>query len=342
MQFNDQGIKGPDVSFYQGDPRNSQFIDFQKMKDYGVNFVIIKAGQYTYVDPAFKVNWSGAKDVGIPRAAYWFLDYRDSGKIQAERFWSLLQADPGEGPLIVDFETGSGTWGILYDFVVRLQTLSKYPANRIWIYTGYYYWLDFGPKAPYERSWFSIYGLWLAWYGSVAQDVKVPPPWGTVTMWQMGTTIVWGPDLGVHSLELDWNSFNGDMAEFKKYWITDYVPPIPEEGDNMEYEVVWSKGVAKRTKPTTSNSYTGLVISFGATVEVVEENIPDGDDPLNQNKVWVRLADGYFAASSYPDSTGPAVRMVKVNEPTPKPGRKIIKGVLHFDDNTTLELFPNG
>jgi len=327
MIFQDKGIIGPDVSFYQADPRQNQFIDFNKMKEYGVSFVIIKAGQRNYFDPAFAVNRAAARVAGLPRAFYWFLDYRDKGKAQAQFFWNLIKDDPGEGPLIVDFEDGSGgDWRKLYDFIVELQVLSKYPSDRIWIYTGYYYWLDFGPQFTGDELWFIAYRLWIASYTDRVDLVKVPRPWITASMWQKGTTVVYGPDMGVLSLEIDFNIFNGDRELFNHYFLTNYVPdpqedhPQEEEGESMKYKVVWTKGVAKRTQPTTSNSYTGLLLPYPNEVEVIEDHIDDLNDPSNINKVWVKLADGYYAAKNYPDSLGvPRVRMEKVETPVPDP-----------------------
>jgi GH25 family lysozyme M1 (1,4-beta-N-acetylmuramidase) len=333
MQFEDKGIIGLDISFYQADPRKKQFVDFQKMKDFrdeqgrGISFVIIKASQNNYPDPAFAVNRAAARAVGLPRAFYHFLDYRSEGKAQAEFFWNLIKDDPGEGPLIVDFEQGSGDHGRLWDFLVRLQEISKYPADRIWIYTGYYYWLDFGPNTTAEEMAYIPYRLWLAAYTDNPFYVKVPRPWLTAAMWQKGTTVIYGPNVGVLSLEVDYNIFNGDRALFRRYWNTDYDPnqsEEPTEGGNMKYKVVWSKGVAKRLAPHTGTAeeptYTGQVIAYPLEVEVIEDNIPDGVDPSNLDKKWVKFADGLFGASAYPDSIGvPRERMVKVEEPTPEP-----------------------
>lgn len=347
MVLNDQGIKGPDISFYQGDPADGLFVNFQKMKDYGVFFTIIRAGQHNWKDSAFDYNWNEAKRVGLPRASYFFLDKDGDGKTQARFYWSLIKDDPGEGPLIVDFEWGSGFWPGLYDFLVELTLLSGYPPNRIWIYTGKYYWQDYGPREQAKLLWFLRHPLWLANYSDTLEADEVPYPWIEPIQWQRGTTIVWGPDLGVHSLELDWNTFNGDIEEWKKYWFTDYVPtPHEEEGETMKYRVVWSKGIARRTAPHTGRAdegtYTGLVYAYGAELEVIEDNIPDENDPGNINKKWVKFSDGFFGASEYPTSGGvPAVRMQKIAEPVPVPGDKEIeKGVIYFKDGTTLEMFP--
>jgi GH25 family lysozyme M1 (1,4-beta-N-acetylmuramidase) len=336
MQFEDKGIIGLDISFYQADPRKNQFVDFQKMKDFrdpegrGISFVIMKASQHNYADPAFAVNRAAARAVGLPRAFYHFLDYDADGKSQAQFYWNLIKDDPGEGPLIVDFEQGSGGWERLWDFLVELQRISKYPADRIWIYTGYYYWLAHGPETQAQEMAFIPYRLWLAAYTAVENvgNVKVPRPWLTAALWQQGVTTVYGPDVGVLSLEVDYNIVNGDRALFKRYWLTDYVPgqpEQPEEGENsMEYRVTWSHGVARRTKPHTGavgdNTYTGLIYTNGMVVEVVRDNIPDANNPTDPNKVWVEFADGLYGASSYPTSIGvPAVRMEKVTEPAPEP-----------------------
>jgi GH25 family lysozyme M1 (1,4-beta-N-acetylmuramidase) len=339
MQFDNKGIIGLDISFYQADPRKRQFVDFQKMKDFrdpqgrGISFVIMKASQHNYADPAFAVNRAAARAVGLPRAFYHFLDYDGDGKSQAQFYWNLIKDDPGEGPLIVDFEQGSGAHGRLWDFLVELQRISKYPADRIWIYTGYFYWLDFGPDTTAQEMAYIPYRLWLAAYTAVenVQYVKVPRPWLTATTWQQGVTTIYGPDVGVLSLEVDYNIFNGDRALFKRYWLTDYVPgqvqepEEPQEGGNsMQYQVIWSKGVSRRTAPHTGTAdeqtYTGKVYSFAEKVEVVEENIPDKLDPTNPNKKWVKFTDGLFGASVFPDSIGtPRIRMAKVEEPTEEP-----------------------
>ena len=117
----------------------------------------------------------------------------------------------------------------------------------------------------------------------------------------------------------------------------------------MKYKVTWSRGVARRTAPHTGTAtqatYTGLVYGYAAEVDVVEENIPDALDPTNENKSWIKFADGYYGAAKYPDSLGiPRDRMVKVEEPEPPlpcenetfvlkvDGFKEVSGVLECDD----------
>ena len=75
MAFSDKGIIGPDVSFYQGNPNDNLFTDFVTMRSYrdasgrGVSFIITKAGQRNYPDPAFAYHWRAAKEAKLPRGA---------------------------------------------------------------------------------------------------------------------------------------------------------------------------------------------------------------------------------------------------------------------------------
>ena len=62
-------VKGIDVSRYQKE------IDWQKVKDSGVQFAIIRAGygrELNQVDPFFEKNYAACKAVGLPVGAYWF------------------------------------------------------------------------------------------------------------------------------------------------------------------------------------------------------------------------------------------------------------------------------
>ena len=58
--------KGIDVSGYQGD------IDFQKVKQSGIDFVIIKAGEQYNKSGSFEENYKKAKAAGMHIGAYWF------------------------------------------------------------------------------------------------------------------------------------------------------------------------------------------------------------------------------------------------------------------------------
>lgn len=228
MIFDDQGIKVSDTSKYQVimyddknvllPPEKQKHIDYEKMKAY-FSATILKCGQRDYKDPAFEINWKRAKESSIPRSSYWFCDYRTKGKTQAQLYWSYIKGDVGEGFLSADFETGSWRgWRELYNFIEELQQLSGLPNDKIAIYTGYYYFMEFYPKGLAQQEWFSKYPLWIAAYTtSDPKYVKIPPLWKKAFLWQNGTPVI-GYQTGVHSKEIDHNIFNGGKEEFEYFF----------------------------------------------------------------------------------------------------------------------------
>lgn len=231
VNFQNNGIFGFDVSFYQRIPATSTHpakeIDFYRVKNYGARFVIIKAGQGNYKDPGFDYNWKAAKLAGIPRASYFFEDKDFSPQSQAEFYWNLIKDDPGEGFCAMDFETGSHSdLNSAYVFLNRLQQLSMLPDNKIAIYTGYPFWNAALNNA--DRSWFRRFPLWQAWYSDDPADVLNPYPWNELLTWQDGTPSI-GLNVGVQSKEIDHNIFNGGEEKFKLYFgETIGGEPMPE------------------------------------------------------------------------------------------------------------------
>lgn len=99
-------LKGIDVSHWQGD------IDWQLVKNSGVEFAIIKAGGSDdgfYTDSKFESNYAGAKAVGLPIGAYYFVgkDFVSSadGKADADRFIEILKGKSFEYPVYLDIES---------------------------------------------------------------------------------------------------------------------------------------------------------------------------------------------------------------------------------------------
>jgi hypothetical protein len=104
-------------------------------------------------------------------------------------------------------------------------------------------------------------------------------------------------------------------------WFSGEGQPEPPQnnGGNMQYKAVWSKGVSVRRSPSTSQTSI-RTIAYGTIVDVTQNNIPDSDDPTNENKRWVKLTDGNYAASDYPDGYGvPKARMELVGGTPPPP-----------------------
>jgi lysozyme len=232
MNFLDHNVHGPDISFYQDATETPQMVNFQTMKAAGAHFVIIKAGQRYYADPDFVHNWREAKAADIPRGSYWFYDSREHPKVQAQKYWNLLESDPGELFHALDWEENyNGTyrdWQYVYDFLYWFKDFSKLPYQYIPVYTGYYYWIEHAPTNVQNLEWFKRHPLWLANYNPQT-EVKVPPPWSECILWQYGTPAV-GIKYGAESREIDMNLWNGDEQSFKLYFgLGGTIPPVEEE-----------------------------------------------------------------------------------------------------------------
>ncbi len=218
---------GPDISFYQDDNTTPQGVDFDKMRERS-DFVIIRAGQNTWLDPDFKHNWQAAKKAGIPRGSYWFYDSRSEPKAQAELWRDALGDDQGELPLFADFEesydgpyTGWQKWYAFLEYVKRMM-----PDKEVVIYTGYYYWKENAPDPnlhPESLEYFHQYPLWIARYG--ASEPLVPAPWeeDEWTFWQF-TEHGEGADYGVETAGIDLNYFNGTAEEFRERFNIQITP----------------------------------------------------------------------------------------------------------------------
>lgn len=216
-----------DVSKWQGE------IDFNKLRASGVKGVIIKCGQGSALDPRFIENWRKAKLAGLKVGCYWYYDSRIAPKRQAQ-IWADTMKLYGFGdlPHFLDYEEnyGGDYAGILdfLTFLLEFQALTGLANDRIGIYTGYYYWMQYGA----HDSFWARYWMWIAWYGS-EYDVIVPKPWTQDMVWGWQFTDLGdGLEMGVESRELDMNYFLKGLEVFEgMYGETGEVPPqTGEEG----------------------------------------------------------------------------------------------------------------
>ena len=97
-------VKGIDVSEWQDS------IDFAKVKQSGIGFVIIRAGYGNgNKDSCFEQNYSRAKAAGLPVGAYWY-SYADSAagaKNEAQKCAAILKGKQFEYPIYFDLEEKS-------------------------------------------------------------------------------------------------------------------------------------------------------------------------------------------------------------------------------------------
>lgn len=228
MNFTPVGKPIPDVSFYQDDNTTPQQIDFNKMKSAGVEGVIIRAGQNTWVDPDFAYNWSYASLAGLKRGAYWFLDTRSDPVEQAKRFVNLFALSNVELGLWVDLEYteqygGTGPYNKETDWIKFCDVVRANNKSITGVYTANWWWRAREVNQEINRpDYWRSFPLWVAGYNDNPLDVNLPSCWDEAVLWQY-TSKGNGPTFGVESLSIDLNYGSQKFYDMLSGAVT---PPI--------------------------------------------------------------------------------------------------------------------
>ena len=157
---------GIDVSHHQG------IIDYEKVKEAGVEFVFIKVGSQKgkngdyYLDNKFKENIEGFNKVGIPIGIYFF-SYADSNKeAQRQATWVLKQIKNYkiDLPIVFDWEN----WSNYREYNLSFYHLTKMANTFInKVEDKGYYGMIYSSKNYLEKVWFkSNTNIWLSPYTS--------------------------------------------------------------------------------------------------------------------------------------------------------------------------------
>lgn len=160
----DNTLIGIDVSSWQGN------IDFEKVKESGVEFVFIRVGSTRgingeyFVDKQFINNIEGFNSVGIPVGIY-FYSYANSKKAAiADAKWVLEQIKGYDIdlPIVYDWES----WSFYNEFNQSFYSTSmNAKAFLEEIKKAGYQGMLYSSKSYLERVWFDIgYPVWLAHY----------------------------------------------------------------------------------------------------------------------------------------------------------------------------------
>lgn len=220
----DNVVWGVDMSgFWNG------VANWQKAKDTGCQFAIIKAVDGTVLTQNFYENVDGALDAGLVVGAYFWLyrNIRISGRTQANAWWNAVKS-LGLKILMIDFEW---TWykGVeddpdtsdLYGAAIPFEQLS---GQKPMIYS-----------APgYMSSHFNHDVLWKAYPFCEAHYGVLKPapvaPWGLNghTMWQITDRWPGGP-LGLDpavSTASDGDLFNGTQEQFNSLYNVVTTPTV--------------------------------------------------------------------------------------------------------------------
>lgn len=151
--------EGIDVSSYQGD------INYEAVKNYGIEIVYIKASEGTYLeDPFFKRNYNNAKANNLKVGFYHFIRARteEEAKNEANFFASVISGTTPDCKLAMDFEI-FGELSIeeinLISFAF-LQRLEEITGKKCVIYSD-----TSNARDVFSKTLADKYPLWVAEYG---------------------------------------------------------------------------------------------------------------------------------------------------------------------------------
>lgn len=164
-------LKGIDVSEHQG------IIDFNKVKNEGIKFVIIRAGfggKTGRKDYYFETNYKNAKAAGLLVGAYWYNYAKtpEGAKIEAEKFKEALKGKTFEMPIYYDVEEASlyktKTKEQISEIIDTFLKDMEKDGYFVGLYKSKYYLINY--TTPYIRQRYSI---WIAEWGN-KQTYKAP------------------------------------------------------------------------------------------------------------------------------------------------------------------------
>ena len=163
--------RGIDVSRWQGE------IDFQKVKEAGIQVVYIRAAVgSSYKDPYFEQNYRNAKAAGLKVGFYQYITAKNTHRAQQEAryFASLISGLSPDCRPAMDFEVFYGLGGSQVNQIAQtyLRTLEELTGHRPIVYS------DASNARSLWNASLSAYPLWVADYGPA-----LPPDNGKWSGW---------------------------------------------------------------------------------------------------------------------------------------------------------------
>ena len=173
-------IKGIDISFWQGN------VDFKKVKESGVEFIILRAGHGTLEDTKFEEYYREAKKLGFKLGAYWYSEaWSEYGaNLEADKCLDVIRGKQFDYPIFYDlenqyqFDLGKDFCSLIMDTFCSRVRNGGYHAG---FYMSTFYATHF-----LSEDIKTDYDCWVAqWKGNPTYEWEY-------TMWQYGTTYVDG------------------------------------------------------------------------------------------------------------------------------------------------------
>ena len=285
---------GIDVSEWQGE------IDFEAVKEAGIEVVYIKSSESNWVDPYFEVNYEKATAAGLRVGVYHYVTAMsiDESREEAAFFVSTLEGKTIDCRLAMDFES----FGTLSNDEINeiglifLQTVESLSGKEVVVYS------DAWNVANIWNDFIAAYPLWIAEYGTSTGFNESSPQlqlqdhgqWSSWVGFQYSDV---GQISGIDSNSVDLDYFTDEI------FLSDVETPVPsvptdikpsmsvttytvQSGDTLSeiaqrYGTTVAKLVSLNEISNPNLIYPGEVLRIGGTVsssnEVIIYTVQSGD-----------------------------------------------------------------
>lgn len=205
--FKDHDIVGIDISAHNGD------IDFDKVKEEGIEFVIIKASEGgTFKDRKFIDNIRNARKAGIKTGAYHFFRFDTPGYIQGLNFVNSIHGRELDLPAAIDIEEFTNpnlqATRLVMNRVIEMVDYLERRGYRVMLYTNK------KGHARFIKGQLESYPLWLCSLGNRPEGIDC-------ALWQATHH---GKVKGVDH-DVDINVFTLSRSEWEEFSAGIKIPP---------------------------------------------------------------------------------------------------------------------
>lgn len=241
-------MKGIDVSKWQG------AIDFAKVKENGIDFVILRAGygkEISQKDPYFEQNYAEAKAVGLYVGAYWhsYAESVEAAEKEADTCITVIKGKQFELPIYYDveekkqFAKGKSFCDSIITAFCNVLEAEGYYAG---LYMSTYYLNNYVSESVRKR-----YTIWVAQYASQCTYK------GKYGIWQYSST---GSIPGVNgNCDMDecYIDFPAAITKggFNGYTEESVSAPVEKTVEELAREVIdgkWGNGTDRRDRLTAA------------------------------------------------------------------------------------------
>lgn len=255
--------KGIDVSQWQGT------IDWQKVKNSGVKFAMIRAGYgQNNIDTQFKRNISECNRLGIPCGVYWFSYALNAEMAKQEALYALAAVKPYvlDYPIAFDFEGDSINYAAKNGITITKEMASEFARAFCGVLEGSRYYAMVYTNPDYLNRYYDSeipvqYDLWLAQWPNNPNPVTPPRGCG---IWQYGNDGVIAGISGRVDINAAYKDYPAIMASVGLNGHGDTPQPEEPEETELDRAVKWAQ----------------------------ENNVSDGtrlDDPAKRSEVILML-----------------------------------------------------